>query len=498
MTIFDGIFPLGMGTNRFKIDGPDDERGVESAAAIVAAALDASVSYVDVGYSYSRGMAETVCKLAFKRTKSKRNVTIKSSFIADMRADDALRRVETSFSHMEIDHAAYFVVWNIESYAQFGAIMRKGALYEGALKAKERGLVDHICFSTHAPAAEIVKIIESGAFEGATISLSVLNSSVMQPVLECATRNDVGIVVMNPLGGGIVPQNSEYYSFLKNADEDHVATAALRFVAAHPAVKVVLSGMSTMEELRHNLRAFQADNAESDCDRIKRVYAGLRGLDGFCTGCGYCDGCPVGIPISSYMQSNNARLFQPTPAYNRSEPELLKSIQLFRKLYLDFHILPECSDNPCIQCGRCEKRCTQGLKIMKALEEIHANMQRRAFCQDARKERLGALLHNKGYKLVGFYPGAGYSNEVVRLYKSFFGQPDFKIIFFDSNPKLWHSSNEGIPVYPPDQIAALQPEIIVVSNYIYQDEIYATIKCYERDGIHIEKLHCPDDVPWVF
>ncbi|KYZ76497.1 hypothetical protein AXX12_08675 [Anaerosporomusa subterranea] len=498
MTIFDNIFPLGIGTNRFKINGPNDSQGIEVAAAMVAAALDAGLSYIDIGYSYSRGMAETVCKLAFQRTKATRNVTIKSSFITDTKADDALRRVETSFSNMAIDHAAYFVIWNIESYAQFAEIMRKGALYEGALKVKERGLIDHICFSTHAPAAEIIKIIESGAFEGATISFSVLNSSVMQPVLECAARNSVGIVVMNPLGGGIVPQNSEYYSFLKNQSDNSVPTAALRFVAAHPAVNIVLSGMSTMEEFQHNLGAFQEGNAESDQDRIKRVHTGLRRLDGFCTGCRYCEGCPAQIPVSSFMQSNNSRLFQPTPAYNRTEPELLKNIQLFRKLYLDFHILPESGNNPCIQCGKCEKHCTQGLKIIQVIDEIYTNMQRRAFLQNARRERLKELLHSKSYKLVGFYPGAGYSNEIVRLYKSFFGEPDFKIVFFDSNPRLWNTVNEGITVYPPDQIESLHPEIIVVSNYIYQDEIYNSIKHHENDGILVVKLHHPDDVPWVF
>ncbi len=498
MTIFDNIFPLGIGTNRFKINGPDDGQGIESAAAMVAAAIDTGLSYIDVSYSYSRGMAETVCKLAFQHTKAVPNVTIKSSFITDTKVDDALRRVETSFLNMDIDHAAYFVIWNIESYAQFTEIMRKGALYEGALKVKERGLVDHICFSTHAPATEIIKIIESGVFESATISFSVLNSSVMLPVLECAARKGVGIVVMNPLGGGIVPQNSEYFSFLKHQSESSVATAALRFVAAHPAVKVVLSGMSTMEEFQQNLLAFQGDNAESDQDRIKRVRTNLLKLDGFCTGCRYCEGCPVGIPVSSFMQSNNSRLFQPTPAYNRTEPELLKSIQLFRKLYLDFHILPENGNNPCVQCGKCEKNCTQGLKIIQVIDEIYTNMQKRTFLQNSRRERLEELLHGKRYKLVGFYPGAGYSNEIVRLYKSFFGEPDFKIIFFDSNPCLWGTVNEGATVYPPDQIKSLQPEIIVVSNYIYQDEIYKSIKHHENDGILVVKLHHPDDVPWVF
>lgn len=498
MTIFDNVFPLGIGTNRFPIKGPDDTEGLEYSANLIVSALEAGASYIDVGYSYSRGMAETVCKLAFQSTNAPRNVTVKSSFLTDCNADDALRRVDTSFLNMGIDHASYFVIWNISSYGQFKEIMRKGSLYDGAVRAKERGLIDHICFSSHAPANDIVKILKSGAFEGATISLSVLNSRVMQPVLDCAAENDIGIVVMNPLGGGIVTQNNEYFSFLKHPSEASLAQAALRFVYAYPAVKVVLSGISSTNEVMENICAFKSDNPETDDERITRIGKSVRQLEGFCTGCRYCDGCPAGIPIHALMQSNNSTLFGATPAYNRTEPELLKSIQLFRKLYLDFKVLPENAANPCIKCGKCEKKCTQGLQIIKTVDAIYADAQRRCFSQNGHRERLAQLLYGKGYKLVGFYPGAGYSYGVLKLYKDFFGEPDFKVVFFDSNPKLWGSENDGVHVYSPKDISKLHPDVLVVSNYIYQDEIYNSIKNHQADGIPVVKLHEPSDVPWIF
>ena len=67
MTIFDDIFPLGIGTNRFLIKDKQDEEGLENAALLVANALNAGASYIDVAASYSRGFAAEVCRRAFKR-----------------------------------------------------------------------------------------------------------------------------------------------------------------------------------------------------------------------------------------------------------------------------------------------------------------------------------------------------------------------------------------------------------------------------------------------
>ena len=169
MTIFDDIFPLGIGTNRFLIKDKQDEEGLENAALLVANALNAGASYIDVAASYSRGFAAEVCRRAFKKTSSVKHVTVKSSFLADKDSDAALRRVENVFESLDIDHASYYVCWNIASWDQFLQITKKGGLYEGALKAKKQGLVDHLCFSTHASPSDVIKMLETDLFEGVTI-----------------------------------------------------------------------------------------------------------------------------------------------------------------------------------------------------------------------------------------------------------------------------------------------------------------------------------------
>ena len=498
MTIFDDIFPLGIGTNRFLVKDAHDEAGLERAAALVAAALDAGCSYIDVASSYSKGFAGEICRRAFRLTDAKKDVAVKVTFLSDVTADSVLRRVESEFEKLGIGHATFLVVWNIASLAQFEGIMAGGALYEGAVRAKERGLIDHICFSSHARPEEIGQIIESGAFEGGTIAFSPLNSVLMGPVLDAAQRCAVGLAAMNPLGGGVIPQSQDYFSFLRCQGDDSTVTAALRYVCAHPAVQIALSGMNDLGQLKQNLSAFTDGGQIPAEQRMERVKAGFSALEGYCTGCGYCIPCPAGINIPAFMQSRNSTLFPVGPMYNRSDPEVLRSIQLFRKLQLDFSILPEDRRCRCLDCGACEKKCTQRLPIRNYLKEIFSRVDEAAFSVEARRNRLDGLLNGKGYRRVGLYPGGLYTAKILELYTGFFGPPPFQVFLFDSNPNSWGTVVAGHTVHPPEEIGRLGLDAVMVANFNYLDEIYRSISAYEGQGIEILKLHEPHDVPWVF
>ena len=497
MTIYDDIFPLGIGTNRFLCHDVDDAVEIEKAAKMVACALERGMSYVDVAATYSKGTAVAVCKKAFQMTNANKNVTIKSSYLKEKTTDDALRCVDTVFDNLGIDHAAYFVLWNIASYEQFIDIMRRGSLYEGVMKAKERGLVDHICFSTHAPPQEMIRMLESGAFEGVTISLNPMNANVMQPVLACAERNNIGVVVMNPLGGGLVPQREEYFRFLQYTGEESVNQAALRYIYAHPAVKVILSGISKQEELDENYDAFKKNNPELNSHRLLRVNNHFEKIDGFCTGCRYCDGCPQDLPIYELMQSYNTTLFpSPKKQYGKQNPKLLENIGICSRMKNTFGIIPETSQNRCIECGLCESNCTAHLPIRQRIKQLYEVFSLSCFSKEDMRIRLKNVIGNS--KTVGFYPAGGYTAYVLGLLKEAFGNQQLDISLYDSNPKLWGTKIADIEIRTPDDIRTDLPECIVVSSYNYSDEIYDKLKYLKEYDIRVEKLHSEMDVPWVF
>ena len=498
MTIFDQCFPLGLGTSRFPISGPDDQRGIEQSVELVCHALNKGVNYIDTSYPYSAGMAQTVLKEAFARVHKPFHVTVKVMHDMDKTADAARRRVELQLQAMGLEKASFFTCWTIWNYGVFKEIMKKGGVYEGAVRLRDEGLIDHICFSTHASPEDIIRIIESGAFEGATISYSLLNATNMQTVLEAAQRHNVGVAVMNPLGGGVIAQNEDYFSFARNVDEQSTVHAALRFAKAHPAVKIVLGGVQSIAEFDDSVRALTGNDTELDKARLERVLQDVANLKGFCTGCKYCEGCPQEIPTPLIMRARNALLFAPVASYNRTGEELSYNIQLFRTLHHDEKWLPETVENPCIQCGQCEQKCTQKLNIIDAVQDTYARAGKIGFSQAAHKERLRELLYRKGYQKVGLYPNGGFANLVRELYADAFGEAEFEWIQFNSDPKMSGELSGGLPIHTPDEIASIKPDIIVVCTYKYDSEIYSSLRHYETEGIKIVKLHGTDDIPWVF
>lgn len=498
MTVYDNCYPLGFGTTHLPVSGLNDLEGIENSANLILNALDRKVNYIDVGWHYSNCTAETVLKKVFERTDKNYYVTVKSELSIDKNRDGAIRRVEKSLETMGIDHASFFMAWTIRSFSEFEGIMKNGGLYEGAQRLKDQKIIDHICFSTHAPANDIIKILNTKAFSGVTISYSLLNSNSMHDVLDAAKENNIGVAIMNPLGGGIIPQNKELFDFARYDESEDTVTAALRYVKAHPAVKIVLSGMSNREQLDQNLKTFSSDNKEKDIDRYTRVNKSLTNISGFCTGCKYCEGCPKGIPTSVFMQCYNETLFNPVPSYNRTDKELLTNINMFAKMWKVFGYIPTDSSNPCIGCKKCERNCTQHLKISQVVDDVYKRVQKSGYSIAARKQRLSEILANKGYKKVGFYPNGGFVNEVLSLYKEFFGNPDFEVLQFNSNPNVWNTKSCDYPVYSPDKIEELHPDIIISCSYKFGDEIAKSLLKYEKLGIKIITLHNKNDIPWVF
>ena len=502
MGILSNYFPMGLGTVHLPISVHNFDDSIEKTTQLILKALDVGVNYIDTAYTYSSGGALTALKNAFAQTDKPYSATVKVNYQADKTADEARRRVEFQLKLLGVDSAAFFVCWSIPSYEQFEEITRKGGVYDGALRLKNEGLIEHICCSLHASTADSVRIIESGAFEAATVSFNFTNAIQTLPVLDAALKHNVDIAVMNPLGGGGILQNADIFSFTQAKGENTV-TAALRFAKSHPSVKIVLSGLNNENELKENIKAFIEEPTEPDAKRLIRVANKVKDIEGFCVNCHYCDNCPVHIPVSELMSKRNRLLLGKVTNwdYRRTDAELLENINLF---FGQAHNegssewFPTSSDNPCIRCGKCEKKCTQKLEIMEAIDDTYNRAKQCGFTHEARKARLKEFLVGKNYKIVGLYPNDRFSELIIRLYEQFFGKPDFEWVTFNSSQAMWGRVENGIKVRAPSEIPAIKPNIIIVCNYGYEEEIYNSIKHYEKDGIKIVKLHRKTDVPWVF
>ena len=147
--------------------------------------------------------------------------------------------------------------------------------------------------------------------------------------------------------------------FRKVNPDQSVASWALRWVASHPNVKVVLSGMSDPEQVEDNLNTFNNFRplSEEEEATVKQVVDTLRArVQNPCTGCRYCMPCPQGVKIpDSFRIWNDYHIYQKYSVV-KGRWEGMKD-----------------EEKPvnCVECGACAQKCPQNLDIPALLKSVH-------------------------------------------------------------------------------------------------------------------------------
>ncbi len=342
---------IGFGGMRFLKNGIDYD--IDSCAQLVRKANELGINYFDTAPGYCEDKSEIIFGEAFKNMPKEFYVSTKSM---KKNGIELRQQLETSLKRLGVNKINFFHIWCVLSIEDYKNRMAAGGAYEAALKAKEEGLIDHIVISTHCNGDEIEEIAKEGKFEGITLGYNILNSPYRQKGIKAAFQQEMGVATMNPLGGGLIPQNSDYFSFLKSDNDSSVVESALKFNGAHKEITTVLPGISTMEELIQNVKVGDKieELSQSKLDEIQsKLFSSMNEL---CTGCRYCEYCPKNIEISKLMIAYNQNIIK-----NQEEGEN----------WLKYHWrISNDQAKSCIECGICEGKCTQHLPIIKRLKEI--------------------------------------------------------------------------------------------------------------------------------
>ena len=355
------VSAIGFGAMRF--DEDDIAAGnFEKCAEIAVYANSQGINYFDSAPFYSEDKSEEVMGIALSQMK--RNevfITSKTNFSTlgqNPTRDDFRKRLETSLDRLQTDYIDFYHMWcmlNVESWER-----HMDVLYGFFEEAKSEGLIRNIVFSSHMQGNGVEKVVNSGKFKGVLLGYNAFNYRLRQSGIKSAYDNGMGVVVMNPLGGGMIPQNPELFSYLTKGTDLTVPQAALRFVAAHKEVTVTLAGFTTKEHVDDAVKAVSGLQ-EYPVEEITKQYEGDGlVLNDFCTGCGYCDHCPVDIEVPKFMDVYNIKLLREGDD------------SCYSRLKMHWNIEQE-QAGKCIRCGKCEELCTQHLPIMDRLENI-ANM----------------------------------------------------------------------------------------------------------------------------
>jgi predicted aldo/keto reductase-like oxidoreductase len=341
---------LGFGGMRFAhVDNHD-----ECVQSMVAAA-EGGVNYFDTAPGYFETKSEIVYGKAFAEFK-RRKLPFYSATKTFASTDDAIRReIEGQLKRLDIPAIDFYHIWCITSLGNWQGRKKDGVL-KTFQKLKDEGLIRHICVSSHLISDEIKELLMEGVFEGVLFGYSAYNYRTRQAAFDAIREKKLGAVVMNPLGGGVIPQQPERFKFLQRPDEGIVA-AALRFLWDHPEITVTLVGFETIKQVKEALAAMDGYQPRTEAELAAVKDGSSASLEGICTGCAYCDECPQGIPIPKLMDAYNQKIL------NKGGDPIGDRLRWHWNL--DRKIAGKCT-----ACGNCESACTQHINIIERLKEI--------------------------------------------------------------------------------------------------------------------------------
>lgn len=457
------VSALGMGVSRFQPEECASNEGMERCADVIIKAWENGINYFDTAPTYCNWKSEEILGLALKKIKGDVYISSKSSSTQDATADALRRRLDSTLRKLDIPKITFYNMWGILNYDQYLDVIKPGGPYEGALAAKKEGLIEHICFSSHCTSDEIIKILEDDLFDGITIGYNAINFKFRERGLHAAQEKGLGIAIMNPLYGGVIPHNPQKFNFIKNYEDQTLAQAALLFNISQDAISVVLSGMVSEKEIEENTSCVNDKNkfSVSKINSIKEKISAEFNM--LCTGCNYCTGCPYGINTSRLMLAYNQYILT-----DNSTTE-------FRQYMKDVWRYTEEVSFDCQKCGYCESKCTQHLPIIDRIDKI--NQFANEFLNN-HKLYLEKLFKIDQGKRIGIYASGPYAKRLLDMYQKIVGDLDFELYFFDSNPQKWgkEAALENYLVYPPKDIEALNISRIVIASEVFYQEIYNSLK----------------------
>ena len=349
---------LGMGCMRLPLNGPKDtDIDVEKAQAIIDYAMANGINYFDTAYVYHTFNSEKFMGNAMKKYPRDSYYLATKYFIGA--EPDYRACFEKQLENLQTDHIDFYLVHcltdgNLQQYLDSGCI----AYFA---EQKKLGRITHLGFSTHASVATTKLFLDQYDWDFVQIQLNYYDwlFSTAKEEYELLTERGIPVMVMEPVRGGrLATLNEESNARLKAVEPDmSIASWAMRWVSSLPNVQVVLSGMTTMEQIVDNVNTFSNseplnDEQEALLLEVCRDYR--KQVTVACTACRYCtDGCPMEIDIPKMMEIMNN--------YKINGPRALSALNQVEE-----------GKRPadCIGCGACTSHCPQSIDIPAVMAEL--------------------------------------------------------------------------------------------------------------------------------
>ena len=311
------VSALGFGAMRLPVKDSESDIDVPAAVEMIRDAIDAGVNYVDTAYPYHGGNSEVVVGKALQDGyRDKVFLATKSPIWQIEKTHDFDRILDEQFERLQTDHIDFYLLHCVQ--ATFWPKMLDLNVFDWADKARADGRIGELGFSFHDNYDVFKQVVDAYDWTFCQIQYNLVNEEVQAGTkgLKYAAEKGLAVVVMEPLFGGSLANPPDPVQEIWQQTDRRPADMALQWVWDHPEVSLVLSGMSTLEQVKQNLESAERSgvNQLSDQDRalLRQVQDKYRELSPIpCTKCGYCSPCPNGVNIPlNFELYNNATLFK--------------------------------------------------------------------------------------------------------------------------------------------------------------------------------------------
>ena len=362
---------LGLGMMRLPVLDGDDGRVDETAAAeMIDCAYQNGINYFDTAWGYHNGNSElTAGKYLSKYPRESYYLATKFPGYDLSNMDKVEEIFEKQLEKCRTPYFDFYLFHNVYEGNIDAYLDPKYGILEYLLKQKENGRIRHLGFSAHGSVEVIRRFLDAYGkhMEFCQLQLNYMDWHFQNAQEKAALLNEAGIPiwVMEPVRGGKLAKASEGLAALMKSmrPEESIPGWAFRFLQSVPGVTMVLSGMSTLEQLKANIATYEMDAPLSGDEfdaLVKYVDEEVKSAGLPCTACHYCTShCPQALPIPELVALYNEHKATGggfiAPMAVGSMPQEKRPAN-------------------CVGCRSCEQVCPQQIKISEMMADFTASI----------------------------------------------------------------------------------------------------------------------------